>query len=172
MSALVDNENKYAPILVAAFLSEGLPPEWGMAIARQESAFNPLAYVNSGGDKLRGGSRGLCQMSWLTAKGLGYLGQPSDLFTPRVNADLAARLCKQLIRQFRTHDLRDIAAGYNSGKPFARAPTSTQTIYAPRVLIFAAAYQSRAAVIASALPKAGVPSLGTTQPDSLSCRCV
>jgi soluble lytic murein transglycosylase-like protein len=157
MSALVNRENLYGPILVAAFVSEGLPPEWGMAIARQESGFDPAAYVNTGGDAVRGGSRGLCQMSWLTAKGLGFLGQPEELFQPRVNADLAARLCKQLVRQFKTNDLRDIASGYNSGKPFARAPQPTQTVYAPRVVTFAMAYHQKAALIASSLPRVAVP---------------
>lgn len=153
MMTFTQREKLYSPILVAAFVSAGLPPEWGLAIARQESAFQPLAVVLTGGDLARGGSRGLCQMSWLTAKGLGFTGQPADLLIPRVNADLAASLCKQLVRQFKTQELRDIACGYNSGKPFARAPKSTREVYAPNVVKFAAAYQNVARQLASELPR-------------------
>jgi len=147
---LANRESVYGPILVAAFTNVGLPPEWGMAIARQESAFKPAVINNTGGDALRGGSRGLCQMSLKTARALGFVGDPDLLFQPVLNAQLAAKLCLSLTRQFKTAELKDIAAGYNSGKPFARCPAST-VAYANNVVAYAAAYKERARALASGL---------------------
>lgn len=132
---------QYALILAVAFVNEGLPPEWGLAIARQESAFRPTALNMSSGDATRGGSWGLCQMSLLTARGLGYIGDNLGLLDPKVNAQLAAKLCKELSLRFKTMDLQDIASAYNSGKPYARAPASTKTVYVPRVLAGAEMYR-------------------------------
>ena len=137
-------EALYLPYLVAAFMKLDLPPEWGVAIARQESPFLAAAVNNSAGDAKRGGSMGLCQMSLLTARGLGYVGQPTGLLDPVVNAALAAALCKEIVTRLKTRDLADVASAYNSGKPFAKAPQSTRTVYVPRVLAFALAYKERA----------------------------
>lgn len=140
---------QYALILIVAFQNEGLPPEWGLALARQESNFAPQALNMSTGDATRGGSWGLCQMSLTTARGLGYVGTAQGLTDPKVNAKLAAKLCKELVTRFRTNNLADIAAGYNSGKPFAKAPSSTRTVYVPRVIQFAGDYREYALKIAS-----------------------
>ncbi len=140
---------QYALILVIAFQNEGLPTEWGLALARQESNFAPKALNMSAGDALRGGSWGLCQMSLKTARALGYVGAAEGLTDPQLNARLAAKLCKELVVRFRTTNLADVAAGYNSGKPFAKAPVSTRTVYVPRVLKFADAYRDYAKGIVS-----------------------
>lgn len=131
----------YGPIIRRAFEAEGLPGAWGMAIACQESGFQPRAEVSTGGDARRGGSFGICQMSLATAQGdLGYLGGGEGLKDPLVNAQLAARYVKILIQRHKTNDLRDIAAAYNSGRPYATAPKSTRGQYVPRVLAYAQRY--------------------------------
>ncbi len=131
----------YGPLIRAAFEAEGLPGHWGMALARQESAFEPSAQCLIGGDKKRGGSFGLCQMSLATAQGdLGYLGDGDGLKNPEVNTKLAAKFCKLLTKRLKTTELKDIAAAYNSGRPFAKAPKSTRTVYVPNVLRFAQEY--------------------------------
>ena len=132
---LSDREQLYAPVLVAAFVSLGLAPEWGVAIARQESGFTPGLLNNTGGDALRGSSRGLCQMSWKTAVGLGFRGTAEDLFKSRICADLAAKLCLELVQRWKTNYLLDIASGYNSGRCFVKAPTST-IAYAKNVVSY------------------------------------
>ncbi len=144
-------EALYFPILVAAFLRHNLPPEWGVAIARQESAFTAAASNNSAGDATRGGSWGLCQMSMLTARGLGFTGTTADLLNPEINAELAATLCAEISKRLKTTSLADVASAYNSGKPMARAPTSTRTVYVPRVLAFAATYRPRAEDVAKTI---------------------
>lgn len=145
---------QYALILVIAFQNEGLPPEWGLAIARQESNFTPKALNMSAGDATRGGSWGLCQMSLTTARALGYVGTAQGLTDPKLNAALAAKLCKELVTRFKTVNLADVAAGYNSGKTFAKAPISTRTVYVPRVLKFSEQYRDYAAGIVSQIAQA------------------
>jgi soluble lytic murein transglycosylase-like protein len=145
-----EREALYGPVLVAAFVSAGLPPEWGLAIAMQETRFNPDALNNTGGDLVRGGSRGLCQMSWKTALGLGYTGVPGDLFKPRTCADLAAKLCSELVRRWKTHDLSDIASGYNSGRRFTQAPAST-IVYSKNVVAYAKHYEQSGRIMAAEL---------------------
>lgn len=144
-------EALYFPMLVAAFLRHNLPPEWGVAIARQESAFVATASNNRAGDATRGGSWGLCQMSLLTARGLGFTGTTAELLSPEINAELAATLCEQISKRIKTRELADVASAYNSGKPFAKAPTSTRTVYVPRVLMFATTYEPRAADLAKSI---------------------
>jgi soluble lytic murein transglycosylase-like protein len=137
----IERETKYGPILRTAFEDEGLPGEWGMAFACQESRFDPNAESLTGGDGRRGGSYGLCQMSLATARGdLGYTGDDEGLKNPQLNAKLAAQYCKLLMKRLKSRDLRDIAAAYNSGRPFNEAPKVTQTLYVPHILAYAKHY--------------------------------
>lgn len=141
MSKFKDNELAYLPILAQAFASRGLPPELGPALARKESAFNPLEDNQGPGDKELGGSYGLCQMSFQTAKGLGYSGTPEGLKDPYINAALAAELCAI---NWKAHkNLVDVICMYNSGKPFMRAPTSTTSVYLPSVQSYMKIYRER-----------------------------
>lgn len=132
------NPGPYGPILRDAFAELGLPPVWGIAIARQESAFRAGACNNSGGDAARGGSWGLCQVSLQTARALGFEGGPQHLLDPATNARLAAQLCSQLAARFGSN-LIDVAAAYNSGKSYQHAPESARD-YAERVLAFSQQY--------------------------------
>ena len=126
---------RYRGYVEAAFIAHGLPAAWGLAIARQESAFRAGVSVLTGGDGVRGGSYGLMQMSMTTARGLGYAGDAKTLLIPTVNCMLSAKLVAQL--RSRYLNLRDVAAAYNSGKPFDRAPHSTRTHYVPNVQRYA-----------------------------------
>lgn len=118
----MSNVDKYGPVVRRAFAAVGLPVEWGMAIAHVETGgtFNPGLRKMSGGDGALGGAWGLCQMTLDTAKRLGYDGDGEGLLEPRLNAGLAAELCVCNMKAF-GKDLRDVASGYNSGKPWARA---------------------------------------------------
>lgn len=151
MSKFTENEAAYLPILAQAFASRGLPPELGPALARKESAFNPGVDNQGPGDKERGGSYGLCQMSYQTAKGLGYSGTPEGLKDPHINATLAAELCAQ--NWERTKNLVDVICMYNSGKPFMRAPTATTNVYLPSVQAYLKIYRARCEQYASVAAK-------------------
>src|SRR6476469_1397219 len=87
-------EALYLPILATAFKNHGLAPEFGVAIARQESSFDPTVRVMTGGDLALGGSYGLCCMGLSTAHALGHHDiTPEQLLDPAINASLAAELC-------------------------------------------------------------------------------
>lgn len=120
-------------------MSHSLPVNWGLALARQESGIRPWARNNIGGDRRRGGAWGLFQMTLETAQGLGYRGDGYGLLDPVLNADYAARLVAQLRNRWQS--LQDVAAAYNSGKPYALAPATTRLTYCPRVLQFAKGFE-------------------------------
>lgn len=144
------------PVLVAAFKRAGLPPVWGIALARQESDFNPKAVNHSAADARRGYSWGLCQMSLQTAQeSLGYRGDGPGLTDPHINATLAAAFVRRLVdgHQIKTDAadaLQNVAALYNSGRMLAHAPASTATVYVPNVVRYAEAYAAAAADVPAA----------------------
>lgn len=142
----IDRERKYVPMIVAECKAHGVTPSWAIAIARKESAFNPDALVDTGGDGARGGAYGLMQMTALTAKGLGFVGNPRDLLDADVNISYGVALIAQLAKYHKS--FRDVAAAYNCGKQYSRAPRVTQKEYVPTV----EKYQARYAALYDAPP--------------------
>jgi len=134
-------ENKYGPIIRAEFEHRMVPYTWGMAFARQESAFRPQSFNSMGGDGRRGGAFGMFQLTLLTARTLRFSGQPTELLNPQVNAMWAATLVSDLYARY-AGKLTDVAAAYNSGKPFAKAPNVTRAIYVPNIVRYVAEYGS------------------------------
>jgi soluble lytic murein transglycosylase-like protein len=110
-----------------AFQAAGLEPALGLAIAEEESNFNPTAVATNPKDLARGGSYGVCQMSMKTALGLDRTVTPNRLLNPAYCAGLAAKLCVQNIQLAHTKDPSEIFSRYNSGQPFHRAPATTVT---------------------------------------------
>lgn len=92
-----------------------IPASWLAAIVEQESNFRPDAKVIFGTDGSRGGAWGLSQMTYHTARGLGYEGRPEGLLEQKLNLELCAKLLKQLSKRFNGR-FEDIACAYNSGK--------------------------------------------------------
>lgn len=120
-------EDQYGPVVRQAFAAVGLLVEWGMAIVHVETggSFNPHLVNRGSGDAGRGDAWGLCQMTLETARGLGYTGSGPGLLEPELNCALAATLCLELRHEF-GQDLHDVAAAYNSGKPWGKAPPGAQ----------------------------------------------
>ena len=154
MFTLKQREDIYLPVVATAFARQGLAPEFGAAIARQESAFDPSVKVLTGGDAALGGSYGLCCMGLSTARGLGHKDiTVEQLLDPAINASLAAELCAANLNHLlkvgpdqtysAVHLYGDLASYYNSGKPMNRAPHITQTNYVPSVLKYMALYADR-----------------------------
>ena len=145
------NEDKYLPVVATAFARQGLPPELGCAIARQESNWDPTATATNPKDIAMGGAFGLCQMTLDTARALGHADiTPAQLHDPAINASLAAELCaanlKRLAPGRSVYDCAaDLLAMYNSGRVLAKAPHITQTNYVPRAMGFMSAYAARCA---------------------------
>lgn len=137
---LASRFNAYCDIIETAFAARHLKPEWGFAFARQESAFKANATNRrDAGDLRRGGSFGLFQMSMMTARALGFKGSEKELLKPETNSQYAAELIEQLHKRYQGN-LKDIAACYNSGKSFEKAPLVTQHNYVPNVLAYALEY--------------------------------
>ncbi len=126
------NQEKYLPIVAKAFAAEGLPPELGAAIARQESVWSPDVSTMTGGDGRLGGSFGLCQMSLATGGTLDRGVTPGRLLDPAYNAKLAAKLCKRNWNIAHGR-IQDVISMYNSGRQFHTAPEVTKLVYVPNV---------------------------------------
>ena len=140
------NEKFFGPIIRAAFVAAGLPGELGMAIAKWESGgtFDPnLRSDPHATDEALGGAWGFCQMTFETAQGLGFKGQPQGLRDPQTNAALAAKLCAQNAKRSKAAFgsdawVSDVAAAYNSGRIFSdpKLPHVTRDTYVPHVLAY------------------------------------
>jgi len=98
-------------------------------------------------------SYGLGQLMYTTAYNEGYRGAPEGLYDPTVNLRLTAA---HLGRLWRRHGGRwvDVAAAYNSGQPYAKAPAYTRGTYLPRVARMLGTSVSPAAALAVGIPAA------------------
>lgn len=178
---------------------EEIPASWVMAIVKKESGYDANAIAKHPGDVARGGSYGLVQMSYATAKELGYTGPapqplpsgllselrklhptfPKDrgfwlkaenagktkqaiklisdaiatgkwqpykenegLLDPKVSIALATKYMTNLAKRF-GKDLKDVAAGYNSGRKFSEAPEVTREQYVPKVVAYAEGFKEK-----------------------------
>lgn len=136
-----EREKTYLLVVARAFAAQGLPPELGAAIAKQESNWDAAAVTMTGGDGARGGSYGLCQMSLKTAEGLDKGATAGRLLDAHYNATLAAQLCRENWDRYQGR-IEDVIAAYNSGKPFFRAPEVTKLIYVPHVQKYMRDYET------------------------------
>lgn len=133
----------YGAIITSIFQDHNLDPIWGLALARQESAFRTTSYAVSGGDEKVGGSYGLLMVSSRTSKALGFLGNPTELCFPKIGVLWSAKIISDNLKTYRISELRDVASVYNSGKTYIRAPESTRNVYVPHVLQYAAEFARR-----------------------------
>ena len=77
------NENKWQEDFDKAATSFNIPVALLKAIAAKESSFNPKAYKSE--PKIKDASRGLMQVLYRTATGLGFKGKADDLFDPKTS---------------------------------------------------------------------------------------
>lgn len=125
------------PYLKGAAGAAGVPVSWLAAIARQETRFDVRGANISAADSALGGSWGLCQVSFETAKTYGFKGTVPDrtlvknhrytgaaltgLMDPATNAGIAARILAGVRKAGR--GIADAAATYNSGRTLAKLAT-------------------------------------------------
>lgn len=112
------------------------------AIVEIESRWRPDARNETGTDAARGGAYGLTQMTLRTAQALRPGTSREYLLTPEGNLDVAAQLMRDNAR--RSRDPKDLAAMWNSGKVFDKAPEVTRETYVPRFLSARAKYMGAA----------------------------
>ncbi len=70
----------------------GFPRWWFVTLGLQETRLDPNAINMTGGDKLRGGSWGINQISLQTAREHGFTGEAKKLLDPIVNAEWTGRI--------------------------------------------------------------------------------
>jgi len=90
------------------------------------------------------GSKGLMQLILATAliEGLPFEAHYRELFNPGTSAALGAARLRRLLDRY-SGNLRDVLAAYNSGRPFATAPTVTRDRYVPGVTALVDRYRAR-----------------------------
>lgn len=144
-----ERERLYGAMVRDAFKRCGFPPSWGMAIAKHESTFTPTKVNDTGGDATLGNAWGLCQMTYDTAKSLGYKGVAQGLLDPLCNCALAAKLfsvnAQKLEKAGIEADFRNLAAAYNCGVGHVIAntiPQRTLTEYLPFVIPYQRDFQT------------------------------
>lgn len=88
-----------------------VPETWIRAVILTESSGNPNAFRST---SPRDTSYGLMQLTLPTALGLGFSGDPNNLFDPETNIDLGTKLLGQLRQRF-GDDVSAVYSAYNSG---------------------------------------------------------
>lgn len=115
-------------MIVNEAYNRGVNPALALAIAKQESGFNPNAF----GDQSVGGSYGLFQIHQPSHPG--YKGK----FDPKQNIQYGVGLLKSLNDRF-GGDVNKVIQAYNAGAgavSSGRIPASTRQTYLPNVLRF------------------------------------
>ena len=121
-------------LVISRFVEAGLDPAFGCAIIEHESNWNPKARSPvTASDEKYGGAWGLCQLTLVTAKGLGYSGDGPGLWDPHVNCQYFIKLTQRNISQLHTVSIEDLISAHNSGKLYLHAPFTTRTQYVPIV---------------------------------------
>ncbi|MHA2642941.1 MAG: lytic transglycosylase domain-containing protein [bacterium JZ-2024 1] len=109
----------------------GTPPEIIAAIIQKESRGDPNAVG-------AGRYYGLGQMSYQTARSLGWNGTPSDLLDPRTNIALVAQYLRFLLQRF--GNVEAAVAAYNAGPAAVTKEKIPNRRYVNDVLRYASAY--------------------------------
>ena len=126
---LYPNEDAYDGIIRPMAAQQHVPVALVKAVIAHESRFVPTAI--RGEPQLNDASRGLMQLLFATAQGLGFNGQADALFNPGVNIPLGIRyLAEQLARA--GGDWAGAVSAYNGGyRPelgFGRRTTKVVTV--------------------------------------------
>ena len=130
------------PLVIEAAARAGVPAGVLEAIVDIESNWNPSASNRTGGDEARGGAFGLTQLTLKTARAFDPRVTPDDLLDPEKHLAIASKLMADNAR--RSRDPKDLAAMWNSGKVFDKAPEVTREKYVPRFLAALTKYEGKA----------------------------
>lgn len=85
--------------------------------------------IESGGDtnairhepRINDASYGLGQILYGTARGIGFKGQPSDLFDPAINIDLIGKYHRRNLDHYKELTPQELTTAYNTGSPYKKA---------------------------------------------------
>jgi len=120
-------------LAVDTALGANVDPAILLGIIKVESNWDARATNLVGPDGARGGAYGLTQMTLRTARAFDPDVTGEELLDPVVNLRFAGLLLAEN-RARAGADWRDVAAMWNSGRPFDSAPEVTRYRYVPKVL--------------------------------------
>lgn len=122
------NERAYDAEIGAAIARHGsrITPAIVHAVIGAESGYNPKAYRAE--PHIGDASRGLMQLLYKTAKGLGYGGSAEGLYDPATNIDLGVRFLSELVSS-KGGDVWAAVSAYNNGNG-KRATSQTRVCLA------------------------------------------
>ncbi|MBR2240819.1 MAG: transglycosylase SLT domain-containing protein [Clostridia bacterium] len=137
---IFENEDYFYPDVEKYATIYNLPPALVMAVISQESAFNPFAkrYEN----KYDCYSYGLMQILYVTAKDLGYKGEPEELLNINNNLNYG---CKYLAKQYKRYNqnLTDTISSYNAGSVNKTNDKYSNQDYVNKVLSYYLYYNAK-----------------------------
>jgi soluble lytic murein transglycosylase-like protein len=152
---LFENEDKFDNEILKVSQEENVPFALLKGIIALESNFNPKEYKYE--PHIKDASYGLMQILYKTAKGLGFKGQPYELYDPYTNIKYGAKYIKNLMTKY--NNIYDIIASYNMGFPRPASKTTPLIIkiygepkpdwiyanqpYVDRVASYTAFYQAK-----------------------------
>lgn len=117
---------EYCRLIDRSSAKYGVPARLVRAIIMVESGGDRHATAAAMGDKRRGGSYGLMQISLDTARALGYSGEAIGLYNAAINIDLGTQYLRDLLVQ--TDGVEDAAvSGYNAGLSTVRPDDGKRT---------------------------------------------
>lgn len=105
-------------------IAHGVPLEWAHAVVRVESNYDPRLTG-------RGGTLGLMQIKYLTARGMGFKGSAQELYDPAVNLEWGMRYLAGA-RKLAKGDLCGTVMRYQGGHQATRM-TKVSTAYCSKV---------------------------------------
>jgi soluble lytic murein transglycosylase-like protein len=111
-TAALGLNSPYDPFILDASARYVVDPALIKAVITKESSWNPNAYRSE--VQIGDASRGLMQILYNTARGMGYAGAPDGLFDPATNIDLGARY---LASQLGQYGYPAGVSAYNAGHP-------------------------------------------------------
>jgi len=102
----------YDPFILDAAARYIVDPALIKAVITKESSWNPQAY--RGEPQINDASRGLMQILFRTAQGMGYGGTPDGLFDPATNINFGSRY---LADRLSVYGYPSGVSAYNAGRP-------------------------------------------------------
>lgn len=104
----------YDGIILAAASRYVVDPALIKAVIAKESSWNPNAYRAEPQLVPPDASRGLMQILYRTAQGIGYGGAPEGLFDPATNVDFGTKFLAEKLNQY---GYPSGVSAYNAGRP-------------------------------------------------------
>lgn len=113
MGQLFANEDKYNAEILRASVESGTPYSVLKGFVALESAFDAKAYRYEA--HINDASYGLAQILVRTARGVGFQGEPAELFDPYKSVLYGGKFIRQLAKKY--SNVLDLIAAYNMGYP-------------------------------------------------------